>query len=154
MGSSVMNHFLRAQGREAFTLIEVMMAATVMALGIMGMIQVVISGSEMLDVARKQTIATQILRSEIDNLHLSDWTTQVSQFPLSPTTTPITINSSFQTISQGFQCQREVWDVKADHTLRKVKFTVTWTSNTGRAYARSGSTYFGKNGLYVAYQRS
>ena len=154
MGSSVMNHIPHAQGREAFTLIEVMMAATVMALGIMGMIQVVISGSEMLDVARKQTIATQILRSEIDNLHLSDWTTQVSQFPLSPTTTPITINSSFQAISQGFQCQREVWDVKADHTLRKVKFTVTWTSNTGRAYARSGSTYFGKNGLYVAYQRS
>jgi Tfp pilus assembly protein PilV len=140
--------------KNAFTLVEVMMAATVMALGIVGMIQVVISGSEMLDVSRKQTIATQIIHSEIDNLHLDDWTTQVSQFPLSPTTTTITINSSFQAISQGFQCQREVWEVKADHTLRKIKFTVTWTGNTGRPYSRSGSTYFGKNGLYVTYQRS
>lgn len=141
-------------GKKAFTLVEVMMAATVMALGIVGMIQVVISGSEMLDVSRKQTIAAQIIRSEIDSLHLNDWTTQVSQYPLSPTTTTITINSSFQAISQGFQCQREVWEVKADHTLRKIKFTVTWTGNTGRAYVRTGATYFGKNGLYVTYQRS
>jgi len=139
--------------RRAFTLLEVMMAATVLLLGIVGMIQVVIAGSEMLDVSRKQTIATQIIRSEIDNLHASDWT-QVSAFALSPTTTTITINSSFQAISQGFQCQREVWDVKADHTLRKITFTVTWTGNTGRPYSRSGSTYFGKNGLYVTYQRA
>ena len=148
-----MRHAKSSNRGKAFTLIEVMMAATVMALGIMGMIQVVISGSEMLDVARKETIAMQIIRSEIDSLHLNDWT-QVSAFDLSPTTTTITINSSFQAISQGFQCKREVWEIKADHTLRKIQFTVTWTGNTGRPYSRSGSTYFGKNGLYVTYQRS
>ena len=38
--------------------------------------------------------------------------------------------------------------------LKQITFTVSWTGNTGRSYTRSGSTYVGKNGLYVTYQRS
>src|SRR6185369_1083756 len=109
--------------------------------------QVVISGSEMLDVSRKQTIATQIIHSEIDKMHLSDWTT-VNALPSSAT---VTINTSLSTISTGFSCTRTVSSVRTD--MKKITFTVTWTGNTGRSYSRTGSTYFGKNGLYVTYQR-
>lgn len=150
-----MNHYRSCAARKrrdekrAFTLLEVMMAAAVMLAGIMGMTQVIISGSEMVDLSRKQTIATQIIHSEIDKLHLSDWTT-VNALPTASTT--ITINTSFQSIASGFTCKRSISSVKTD--LKKITFTVTWTGNTGRAYSRNGSTYFGKNGLYVTYQRS
>ena len=136
--------------RRAFTLLEVMMAATVLILVIVGMIQVVVSGSEMLDFSKKQTIATQIIHDNIDRLHLVDWPT-VQSYPASAT---VGISTVFATVSNGFICTRAVSSIKADGTLYKITFTVTWTGNTGHVYTRSGTTYFGKNGLYVSYQRS
>jgi Tfp pilus assembly protein PilV len=134
---------------DAFTLVELMIAAGVMLAGIVGMIQVVISGSEMLDVSRKQTVAMQIIHGQIDGIRLNDWST-VNGLPTSSTN--VTINSSLQTVSNGFTCRRTISSVKTN--LKQVTFTVTWTSNTGRTYSRSGSTYVSKNGLYVTYQRS
>lgn len=135
--------------KKGFTLVEVMIAAAVMVGGIVGMIKVLVSGSEMLDVSRKQTVAMQIIHGQIDSVRLNDWTT-VSGWGAGPTT--VAISSSFQTVSQGFTCRRTVSTPKSN--LRQVTFTVSWTGNTGRPYTRSGSTYVGKNGLYVTYQRS
>lgn len=53
---------------------EVALAATVLALTLVGMIGVIESGTQMLDVSRMQTIAAQILHSEIDQLRLQSWT--------------------------------------------------------------------------------
>lgn len=126
-----------------------MIAAGVMLAGIVGMIQVVISGSEMLDVSKKQTVAMQIIHGQIDSIRLSDWGT-VNGLPTSSTT--VTIPAALQTVSHGFSCRRTISSVKTN--MKQVTFTVTWTSNTGRSYSRSGSTYVSKNGLYVTYQRS
>jgi Tfp pilus assembly protein PilV len=130
-----------------FTLIEVLLAAVVMLAGIVGMMQAVTSGSEMLDVSRKQTVATQIIHGEIEKVRVSDW----SEITALPTSALVPLNSSFQASSPSFKCSRAVTDVKTD--LKQVTYTVTWTGSTGRSYSRSGSTYVGKNGLYVAYQR-
>jgi hypothetical protein len=126
-----------------------MIAAGVMLAGIVGMIQVVISGSEMLDVSRKQTVAMQIIQGQIDNMRLSDWTTVSA---LSTASTSVTIPTTLQTVSSGFACVRTISTVKTN--MKQVTYTVTWRSNTGRSYTRSGSTYVSKNGLYVTYQRS
>jgi hypothetical protein len=52
---------------------EVALAATVLALTLVGMIGVVEAGTQMLDLSRKQTMAAQILRGEIDQLRLQSW---------------------------------------------------------------------------------
>jgi hypothetical protein len=52
---------------------EVALAATVLAFTLVGMIGVVESGAQMLDLSRKQTMAAQILHSEIDQLRLQSW---------------------------------------------------------------------------------
>lgn len=139
-------------------MVEVMVAACVMILTIVGMIQVIVSGSEMLDVSRKQTIAMQIIHGQLDNIRLSDWAA------VSALSTPTTVSvesgdasgfvfgTNLPTISKGFRCTRTITDVRTD--LKQVTFTVTWTGNTGRSYSRRGSTYIGKNGLYVTYQRT
>lgn len=130
-----------------FTLIEVILAGAVMLVGIVGMIQVVTSATEMLDASRKQTVATQIMHGEIEKIRVTDWV----QLELLPTSEDIPLNSSFQTVGQGLRCSRTITPVKSE--MKQVSYTVTWTGNTGRAYSRSSSTYIGKNGLYVAYQR-
>lgn len=158
---------------DAFTLIEVMMAAVVMLAGVVGMMQVIVSGSEMLDVSRKQTIATQIIHSEIDRARLDTWaqlsngtTTVLLADAASPNNGAARYTFSaypeLWTVltKSGFTCTRVVSDVRTD--LKKIVFTVTWLGSTNRVvgttnsrrYTRTGSTYFGKNGLYVTYQRS
>lgn len=52
---------------------EVALASTVLALTLVGMIGVVESGAQMLDLSRKQMMAAQILHSEIDQLRLQSW---------------------------------------------------------------------------------
>jgi Tfp pilus assembly protein PilV len=135
----MMSACLRRRRREAFTIVEVLMAAVVMLTGVVGMIQVVVSGSEMLDVSRKQTVAAQIIRSEIERLHLSNW----SAINAMPSSASVTINPSLQTVSQGFVCTRTITTLSSSPYVRKrVTFTVTWTGNTGRAYTRHGSANF------------
>ncbi len=139
-----------------------MVAAAVMILAIVGMIQVIVSGSEMLDVSRKQTIAMQIIHGQLEQIRLSSWT-QIGALGASDTVSvdagdnnasgkKFIFGTNLPAIAKGFRCTRTIATVRTD--LKQVTYTVTWTGNTGRSYSRSGSTYVGKNGLYVTYQRS
>lgn len=138
------------------------MAAGVMALALVGMIQVVVSGSEMLDVARKQTIATQIIHGQIDQVRLLTWT-QVGNLGATDTISVqsgddassgrmFIFGTNLPAIASGFTLKRTIATVRTD--LKQVTFEVTWKGNTGRSHTRTGSTYVAKNGLYVSYQRS
>lgn len=144
-----------------------MMAVVVLALGIAGMIQVLVYGAEMMDVSRKQTIATQIIRGQIDHVRLSDWAKVTALPPTASVKVDARDAGGDQTanvqagfvfglglpaLSGGFDCQRTISSVRTD--LFQVTYTVTWTGRNGRPHARSGSTYIGRNGLYVTYQRS
>jgi prepilin-type N-terminal cleavage/methylation domain-containing protein len=144
-----------------FTLIEVMLAATVMLVGIVGMMHVVTSGAEMLDASRKQTIATQIMHGEIERVRLTDWT-QITELatshPAQQGYAEVSAGRVVQWLSTGapmpentFKVSRTIADVRSD--LKQISYTVSWVGNTGRPYTRSTSTYVGRNGLYVAYQR-
>src|SRR3954470_18085211 len=110
----------RSSQADAFTLVEVMLAAGVMLAAIVGMIQVVISGSEMLDVSRKQTVAMQIIHAQIDNIRLSNWTT-VNALPT--TSTSVTVQTSLQPISRGFTCNRTIALVRTE--LKQITFVVS-----------------------------
>ena len=59
------------------------MAATILAVGFMGLIQAVTITSGMMDNARRQTLAAQILQHEIENLRYASWTT-ISTLPTTP----------------------------------------------------------------------
>lgn len=141
--------FAKLSRISGFTLIEVMMAATILLLGIVGMMHAITSGTEMLDTSRKQTLAGQIIQNEIERVRLLKWS-EVSSLSANPTT--VTLAGVFIAQDKSFSCERTVADVKND--LRKLTFTVTWKSNTHRVHTRTGETYIGKNGLSVTYQRS
>src|SRR4051794_12391214 len=123
------------ESSKGFTLIEVLLAAVVMLAGIVGMMQAVTSGSEMLDVSRKQTIATQVIHGEIEKIRTLDWA-HVSTLP---TTETVDLNSdltgstfsasaSFKSITQGFQCVRVISPVlRSDGIAKPDQKQVTYT---------------------------
>jgi hypothetical protein len=126
-----------------------------------GMTQVIISGSEMLDVSRKQTIATQMIHTEIDRVHLLDWSTVLGYYGSLTQAIDSTMGSgdlgypefvTYQNTTKGFIIKRTVAYVTGRSDMLQITYTVTWTGNTGRAYSRKGTTYFGQYGLSITYR--
>ncbi len=148
-----------------FTLIEVMMAATILAVGFIGMIQTMTVSSNMMDAARRQTLASQIINHEIEKLRFASWST-ISGLPIA--STAVTIDSQFSAAiaasGASYTLSRTLTRPDPATNLREVNFTVTWVVTTSRrdssnnllsfTYSRSNSAYFGKYGLNLTYQRS
>lgn len=136
--------------RDGFTIVEVMMAAIVMAFAITTSITTMQRAFLAMDTARNVTQANQIMQSEIERMRLKDWTT-VNAY--SSTSTTVTIDSSYTNnafIGSRFTLTRIATDVSG-HTLsgmKQVTFTITWSSYDRRTLSRSLSVYYGQNGLY------
>ena len=133
-----------------FTILEVMMAAIVMAFAITTSITTMQRAFLAMDTARNVTQANQIMQSEIERMRLKDWTT-INAY--SSTATTITIDSSYTSnafIGSRFTLTRAATDVPG-HTLsgmKQVTFTISWTSYDRRTLSRSLTVYYGQNGLY------
>ena len=70
----------RITSQAGFTLIEVGIAALVLVVAFIGMIRALTFTSGLMDHARRQTIATQILTHEIEQLRLRSWA-EISALP-------------------------------------------------------------------------
>lgn len=159
-----------------FTLIEVMMAATILVVGFIGLVQAVTIGSEMLDTSRKQTIAGEILDGEVERLRVEPWSTILTLNSAASGT--ITINSAGTGVSgnatrfaitnysssssddntalialaKGYTCSYFATQLRTN--FYRFTYTVSWTGNTGRQFSRTATAYLGKNGLNLSYQKS
>ena len=176
---SLRNSPSRPRPIAGFTLVEVMMAAIILTVGFMGLIQAVTICSGMMDQARRETLAAQILDHEIESLRLLPWddpssTNDIVGLPGGSTT--VAIDSQFQstiaTSGATFSLTRSVSFIDpstnansvSDTGLREATFTLTWVVKTSRhdgsgglvtfTYTRINSAYFGKYGLNLTYQRS
>jgi Tfp pilus assembly protein PilV len=77
----------RITSQAGFTLIEVGIAALVLVVAFIGMIRALAFSSSLMDHARRQTIATQILTHEIEQLRLRSW----AEINALPTTASLTV---------------------------------------------------------------
>lgn len=171
----------KAKVQQGFSLIEVMMATTILLVGFVGMIQAVTIGSESLDTARKQQIANQIVAAELERLRSGTWsavadlpasasiaitssgaiTGNTNQFALSShTSTQSDDNTDLSALAAGFTCAftreylRPTSASASTATYLKLVYTVTWTTNTGHVQTHKVATFLGKNGLHLSYQQS
>jgi Tfp pilus assembly protein PilV len=162
--------------RDGFSVIEVMMATTILLVGFVGVIQAITIGSESVDTARKQYLAHQVITAEIEKLRGSAWTTLANlpasaTITISPSGTVSGDSSSFAlsaagsstslaTLARGFTCSftrtrlRPTAATASTVTFVKVVYAVSWTSNTGRAHSYTMESYFGMNGLHLSHQQS
>lgn len=135
-----------------FTILEVMMAAIVMAFAITTSITTMQRGFLTLDTARNTTIAGQIMQSEFEKMRLAPWTT-VDAY--ASTTNPLAVDSSFTNnayIGTRFTMVRTVTLVRTG--MKQITLTVTWRNYDGRSISRSYSSYYGQNGLYDYFYNS
>lgn len=167
--------------RAGFSVIEVMMATTILLVGFIGLIQAVTIGSEALDTARKQQVANQIISAEVEKLRAQPWTT-IANLPAAATVTVgatgvvtgdttrfalsnFTVaaaddNTALTSLAKGFTCSmamtrlRPTSATSSTVTFVKLVYTVSWSSNTGRVHRHMLETYLGQNGLHLSYQQS
>lgn len=150
------------------------MASTILLVGFVGLIQAVTIGSELLDSARKQTVARQLVEHEFDQLRLRAWSTisglsssgtltinqagtattgNEDRFAITNyTTTTTDDNVALLAFAAGFTLSYVRTNPRTD--FYQFTFTIRWTGNTGRAYSRSYTTYLTNNGLHLSYQKT
>ncbi|HEX2862484.1 MAG TPA: prepilin-type N-terminal cleavage/methylation domain-containing protein [Lacunisphaera sp.] len=167
--------------RSGFTLVEVMMAMAIVVTGVVGMMQAVTIGTEMMDTASKQQVATRLVEAELERLRHGAWTiittlpasatVNISQtgaisgdttsFALSNrTASPADDNTALSVLARGFRVSltttrlRPTGATASTVTFIKVTYTVRWTSAAGRSHRRDTDAYLGANGLHLSYQQS
>jgi Tfp pilus assembly protein PilV len=152
--------FRLSAGLQGFSLLEVMIAGTVLIFAITTSLTVMQRGFLSLDTARNLTIAGQILQCEMEKLRMRDWTA-VSAYDFDPATPPdaVALDASFTSnasIGSRFKLYRDVANITTTTGLgmRQVTYTVTWNSYDGRPLSRSYTTYYGQNGLYDYFYNS
>jgi type II secretory pathway pseudopilin PulG len=136
------------RSRSGFTLLEVGVAATVLSLTVASSLVALRMGFAMIETARNNGLAAQILQSEMENLRLKGWNEiqnlRDGSFP---------IESAFEaTVAQHFTVGRKVAD--ANPTLRQITLEVSWTGARGQALSRSYTSFFSQNGLNDYYYRA
>lgn len=124
------------------------MAATILVVGFMGMIQAITLGSEMMATARRQTLAAQILEHEIGKLRLTNW----AGLPAAGTYTYPTPDSDGQFAGAIAACGLNTSNITLSRTttnldpdgdgtteLKEVVFTLTWAKSGSNTAADTPS---------------
>lgn len=139
----------------AFSIVDVMMGATILVVGLMGLIQAVTIGSEMLATARRQTLAAQILDQEIENMRFETWAT-INGYAAGPTTR--TIDSRFRQAwsastayaSGDVVSSSNVWyTCTAAHTNKAVTNTSYWRRSTATEVGIMSDTNVAQGATYA-----
>ena len=143
------------RGTAGFTIVEVMLAAIVMVLGITTSITALQYGLRSVDNARNMTLAGQIMQSEMEILRLQNWTqindltgtTTVNAADSITTGTSTTLDATLTAIANRFTCIRAVENITGRADIKKITLTVTWSGIDGRSHTMKFQTRYAKDGL-------
>ena len=118
------------------------------------------TGFKYVDVARGDTLAAQIMQSEIERLRLMAWSKTTpsgvidSITELSPTPEIVDLSTMFSSnaaLAARFTVTRSVATDPSRADVRYITVVVTWSSSDGKSHTRSFTTMYSKNGLYDYY---
>jgi len=137
------------ESRVGFTLVEVMISMAVILTIFAGGFGALFQGNKLVEIARDETRASQVLQSEIEDLRTLDWATLTAL----DTDAAYAAKSSFtDAYADRYSIERKITTRSA--TERRVTLTVTWTDNRGTDHSREYITLIAKDGLYDYYYRS
>lgn len=135
-----------------FTLVEVGIAALVMALAIATSLTTLQYSYKLIDDARYTTLAGQILQSQMEKLRLLTWDqlTDPTNGPIGhPTFTPDISLAASAELSHFTSCTQTITDAPSPYTgsMMDITLTATWTGTDGRPHNLSYLTRYAKNGI-------
>lgn len=144
-----------------FTIVEVMVAASVLVLAISSSLFVLQAGMRAIDHARYTTLAGQVLQSQMEKLRLLTWTqlTHPTYGPVAFTTfipdVSATATAQINRFTAGGVAGRCTQTITApstglasfDDAFRIITLTANWTGIDGRPHTLSYTTHYAKNGI-------
>lgn len=130
------------RAHRAFTLVEVMVAASVMVLSISGALVALQSGLSAVSQARHLTEATSIMQSEIERLRLKNWDQLEILQAAGDTTLPPSGN---HTAGIPFKCTRSIRDLRDG--MKEIILVAQWGGIDGRAHSARLITRYSRSGL-------
>lgn len=125
----------------AFTLVEVMVASTVLVFAIVTAITTSQRGLQALDTARNLNAATQLMQSEMERIRVLNWN-QLETLQRSGLTA---VTGDATAGLAKISCTRAITDVKTD--MKQITLTAVWNGFDGRAHTARLITRYGKSGL-------
>lgn len=131
-------------GQRGFTLVEVMIAAFVLAFGIITAITTLQRGLQAIDTARNYSYATQLMQGELESLRLHNWAQLEALQNAGPA--PVAADPASTSARTAFSCIRTVRPVKTD--MKEILLISTWRGYDGRSHTARLITRYGKHGLY------
>ena len=137
MKGPLLSVFRRA--RRGFTIAEVMVSATVLAVGIVGVVTVSQSGLQALDTARNLAAASQLMQSEMERVRLMSWAQM--QALQDSGQTAVTLEGA----PGRYACSREIRDLKTG--MKEITLIATWKGYDGRPHTARLITRYGRTGL-------
>ena len=125
----------------AFTIVEVMVASTVLIFGIVTAITTSQRGLQALDTARNLTAASQLMQSEMERLRLLNWAQleTLQQSGATGVTPEATAGLARVT------CTRAIEDLKTN--MKQITLTAVWRGYDGREHTARLITRYSKSGL-------
>lgn len=128
------------RARSGFTLVEVMVAFTILGIGLLSIAATQVQAIHGTQSGRHLTRASGVAQSQLEQLARSRWTA------LAPTawTAPVTVVETVEdgaagSTEQSYAVSWRIQNVTANET-RSVDVRVTWTENDGRARTTGAST--------------
>lgn len=138
----------RLRSVSGFSLIEVGIAVAVLALTATSSIVAMKAGFSMIEMSRDNTLASQILQSEMENLRLKSWDQLTAlgdgNFNLEETFSEV--------VARRFSGGRVVR--QPEDGLREVTLYVEWKTSKGQEMNRQYISYFSRSGLNDYYYRA
>lgn len=138
-----------------FTLLEVIVTASVMVFAIASCLTALQFGMRAVDTARNLTLAGQIMQGEVEILRLQNWS-QIAALPASATIDPATtispggsssLDTLLNTVANRFTCTRTVANTSGRTTMKDITLTVTWRGIDYRQHSVSYKFRYAKNGI-------
>ena len=149
-GAKISLRHSRRGYRRAFTIIEVALASSIMAMGIATSITVLQRGFAMIDTARNVTTGGQIMVSQMEQIRMLDWATVSSYYTApGPTTATLTIDSVFSgnsSVGNRFAMTRSVSSPSTN--MLQITLTLAWTAYDGRTLSRTMTIYYARYGIH------
>lgn len=127
---------------DGFTLVEMIVASLVLGMVFISSIATLTYGYKLMENARFNTLASQVIQSEIETLRLKNW----SQLNALPSHGTIAISSGMATAAfNKFTGWRTVSLVRTD--TKRIVVGVQWTASSGQVHSRRYTTFMTKDGL-------
>jgi len=140
------------ESKKGFTVVEVMVAAVLIASLVAGMLHMIKHANHFVELARDNTRVTQLIQSEIEDLRTLNWT-DLQALDGFQSVTPQ--GAFVQQYADEYYCYRFVVDSSYDPTNKKwVWVYAGWIDSNNKTHWVYYFTQFSKDGLNDYYYRS